>query len=360
MARSRLVLLVLCAWLWAASADAASIAILEPAGSSPALSEASFRLRGELSALGIEVQLLGRPTPRDAAALDARAWLERTAAARGIDAILDIVGESTPSAVDLWIFERSPPRSQVARVVVEPGAPNPSETLAIRAIEVLRSYFLEIDLAARARRRPGAEPPPEDPAAGPPPRNGDTVQPPGDRSSARSSDAAGRVGVELGAGVLTSLDGVGPALLPLLRLDWAARSWLVVEATLSGLGTRPTLATSVGTVEVAQSYGLFGLCYCPLSGSGPKPFFGLSAGALRTALDGRADLPERGHIVEQWSFLLDAGLGARLRLPDRYYATLTAHAQLAAPRVAIHAVDAEVGSTGRPNVLVNLTVGALL
>jgi hypothetical protein len=81
---------------------------------------------------------------------------------------------------------------------------------------------------------------------------------------------------------------------------------------------------------------------------------------LRTALDGRADAPADAHFIERWSFLVDGSLGARLRLPGRYHLTLAAHLQVATPYVAIHFVDMQVASSGRPNLGLSLTVGAWL
>jgi hypothetical protein len=319
---------------WVSVARAATVAILSAAGSSPALSEANNRLRGELSSLRLAVLPLRRPALEELGEVDARAWLERTAEARGIDAALEVLGESTPEAVDVWIFQRTPRRSQVARVELEPDTPNRSGALAIRAIEVLRSYLLEADLAAKSRARAPAT------------------------TSAASSES--RFGLELGAGLLTGLDGVGPAILPVLRSDWRLHPWLVAQATGSGFGTRPQLRAAAGTVRVAQSYGALGLCYCPASRAPLTPYFALAAGVSRTSLEGSADLPALGHSVDHWSLLLDAGLGARLRLSGRYYSTLTGHLQLAQPHVAIHAIDQELGSTGRPNLVANLLLGAWL
>lgn len=318
----------------ASVARAATVAILSGAASSPALSEANNRLRGELSSLRLTILLLRRPALDERGEVDGRAWLERTAEARGIDAALEVLGESTPEAVDVWIFQRSLPRSQVTRVELEPDTPNRAGALAIRAIEVLRSYLLEADLAAKGRARAPAT------------------------TSAANSES--RFGLELGAGLLTGLDGVGPAILPVLRSDWRLHHWLVVQATGSGFGTRPQLRAAVGTVRVAQSYGALGLCYCPASRAPLAPYFALAAGVSRTSLAGVADLPALGHAVDHWSLLLDAGLGARLRLSGRYYSTLTGHLQLAQPHVAIHAVDQELGSTGRPNLVANLLIGAWL
>jgi hypothetical protein len=47
-------------------------------------------------------------------------------------------------------------------------------------------------------------------------------------------------------------------------------------------------------------------------------------------------------------------------LVSRYYATLSGHVQVTQPRVAIHVVDEQVGSTGRPNLAANLMLGAWL
>ena len=319
---------------WASVARAATVAILSGAHSSAAVAEANNRLRGELSSLRLAILLLQRPALDELGDVDARAWLERTAEARGIDAALEVLGESAPEAVDVWIFQRSPRRSQVARVELEADTPNRAGALAIRAIEVLRSYLLEVDLPAKGRARQPA--------------------------SATAARRESRFGLELGAGLLTGLDGVGPAILPVLRSDWRLHPWLVLQATGSAFGTRPELRATAGTVRVAQGYGALGFCYCPASHAPLTPYLSLAAGVSRTSLEGLADYPARGHAVDHWSLLFDAGLGARLRLGGRYYSTLTGHLQLAQPHVAIHAVDQELGSAGRPNLVTNLMIGAWL
>lgn len=334
-----LIVLVGC---WTGSAHAASIAILRPAGSSVELGEALFRLQGELLALGLEVRIAERAKGAGGSERDVQAWFEQTAAAQDVDAVIDVVGETVPTAVEVWIGERGSRRYRMTRVVLDPNAENAAETLAIRAIEVLRSSFLEIDLSARARRRPAAEAPPRD-APEPPPEQ-----------------RAQRFGLEAGAALLTSLDGVGPALLPLARLDWALGSSLTAETTLAGFGTRPTLEGESGSARVAQQFGVLGLCYCSPSHAGVLPILGVAAGALRTSLSGRADAPERGHSIERWSLLVDAKFGARLGFPGGYHLTLASHLHWAEPYVAVHFVDAEVASTGRPNLLLSLTAGARL
>jgi hypothetical protein len=210
----------------------------------------------------------------------------------------------------------------------------------------LRSSFLEIDLVASERRSESMVKPPT------------VVLPLGEVNKPASHPE--RFGLEVGVAAVTSLDGVGPAILPIARFDWAVRSWLVVQAALAGLGTRATVATTAGNAQVAQDYGVLGGCYRFLSDRRLRPFFALSAGLLRTSVEGRADSPNQGHATEQWSFLLDGSLGAGLRLRDRFTLTVAAHAQMAEPYVAIHFVDTVVATSARPNLLLTLTIGAWL
>jgi len=341
VSRLRTLLIVALVSLSAGGAQAANIAILRPSSSAKAIAEALYRLQGELFALGLEVRVVASPAHRGTGAPDSRALLEELAFERQIDALIDVVGDTAPTSVDIWIFERSPRRSRVSRVVLPPDAPNAAETLAIRAIEVLRSNFVEIDLAARSRSDAVTPAPPSPPA----------------KEAPRGVD---HVGVAAGLAMLTSLDGVGPALLPIVHFDWAVSSWLVTQATVAGLGTRPKLETAAGSASVSQSYAVLGLCYCPLRGPGVRPLVSLSAGALHTSLDGEASAPETGHTVRQWSFLIDGSVGAQVRFDDRYYLTPAFHVQMAEPYVAVHFVDEQVATSGRPNLLGSLTFGAWL
>ena len=342
MGRVAFALLVVCVLLWGGQARGATVAILRASSAAPELSEALFRLQGELLAVGLAVVIAERPPDHDTRSADARAWFEQLATERGIDAIIDVVGERKPVAVDVWLCERSPRRLRVSRVVLEPGAQDPAATLAIHAIEVLRSSFLARDLAG------------EQPVRTPPrqaePRSELSVAPP----------LVSRFGIAVGAAALVSLDGVGVSVLPLARLDWAVRSWLALQLTGAGLGTRPRLETEAGSVQVAQQFGVFGLCACRAADTGFRPFAALGAGILRTALDGIATPPNVGHEVEHWAFLVHGSVGVTLNVPGRYYATLGLHVQLAEPYVAIHVVDAVVATTGRPDLLLALTAGAWL
>jgi hypothetical protein len=332
--------------LWAASANAGTVAIVQPPRPTPDLTETVSRLKGELISVGLEVRMIAPPANLSPDGAYSRPWVEKIAAEGGIDAVIDLVGDNAPVWVDVWVIEKTPRRIELWRVANEPNTANASERLAIRTIEVLRSSFLESDMSGKERHH--------EPIA----KSVIKAQPRAlpDESTRRPE----RIGLALGAAVLTSVDGVGPAILPVVHVDGKVRNWLGVNAELAGFGSRPTVATTAGNARVAQQYGIFGGSYRFHSDQGLSPFVALSAGALRTSVQGEADAPRQGQAATQWSFLLDASVGAGLRLPGRCYVSLAGHVQLAEPYVAIHFLDAIVATSGRPNLVLTLTVGAWL
>ena len=340
---SALLFSALFAWTW--SLHAANVVIVRPTSPSADVTEALSRIHGELLSIGLEVTLTDRPASRKRS--DSRSWVAQVATAGGARAVIDIIGEDGLVAVDIWIVKLPPGRFEVTRIAVEENIANPSERLALRTIEALRASLLEIDLAARQAR---GEPLPT-PSVPTITMAASGVAPTTERK---------RFAFEMGAAGLMSLDGVGPAFLPTVRVGWAARSWLVLQAALTGAGSRPTVSTTAGNARIAQQYGLLGTCLRFGSDRRSWPFLGLAAGLLHTSIAGQAGVGMEGHTMDRWSFLLDASVGAGLRLSSRYYLTLAAHVQVANPYVAIHLADVVGATTGRPNLLMTLTIGAWL
>jgi len=331
-----------CALFWARRAEAATVAILRPASDAAAIDEALFRLQGELLAVGLAVALTERPPTGETATPETQAWLEQAASERHIDAFIDVVGVSAPEAVDVWIFEREQRRLKASRVTLDANTPDRAATLAIRTIEVLRSNFLVLDLAPRPAPAPVA-----------------TTAPPA-REAPLPAPRRSRLGLEAGATTLMSFDGVATAVLPVVRFGWSLDSWFALEATGAGFGTRPSVETAAGSVEVAQYFALFGASAAVPTGTIVEPLFALSIGALGTTLDGRALPPNVAHDVTQWTAVADGSAGVRLRPSEGFFLTLAAHVQLTQPYVAIHFVDTVVATTGRPNLLLTFTLGAWL
>jgi hypothetical protein len=328
----------LLAWTW--PVHAATVAIVRPPSAAFDATETLTRLQGELLSVGLEVTLCDRPAARGWVGADSVTWLEQVAGEHGASAVIDMIGEEALVAVDVWVVKAQPRRFEVTRVAVEANTPNPSVRLALRAVEALRAGLLEVDWAARRRG--------DEPSAKP---HGEVAPP------ARQRE---RLGLEVGAVALMSLDGVGPAFLPLMRVGWAARSWLVVQAALAGAGTHPTVATTGGRARVAQQYAVLGACYRFRPDRRLWPFLALAGGVLHTSATGQTEVTTLGRTVDQWSLLLDGSLGAGLRLYRRTYLTLATHAHIAQPYVAIHIVDAVGATTGRPNLLLTLTLGVWL
>ena len=348
------ILLVSFACLWGARLDAATVMIVRSPSPSADLTETVSRLHGEMLSVGLAVTIAERPG-RGADGATARAWLERLAIDRGIDAAIDVIGDGRVQAADIWVFQPAPRPPQVTRVIAEQEVENAPARLAIRAIDLLRSLLIERDMAVVSRRaNPAATatamPPPAAPAA---------------TASVTSDDAlparAGvQIGFELGAAALASLGGVGPAILPLVRLDAAVSPRLGLQAEAAGFGTHPTVGAPGATARVAQQYALAGACICAPSMARLRLVMGLSAGALRTSADGEAAAPLQGHSVAQWSFVLEASAGVRLRLAKRAHLTAAVHVQVAEPYVDIRVVNAGPATSGRPNILVTFAVGEWL
>ena len=163
------------------------------------------------------------------------------------------------------------------------------------------SSLVEIDLAAKGARRSR--------------RTVTTVTQSPPRESADSTED---IDLQAGTVLLTSLDGVGPALMPSCEVGWTARSlmpsWLALQGALAGFGSRPTVTSGDRQRARRPAIRRARACSCAVGARALQPYVALSAGVLRTAIDGQADAPGDAHFIERWSFLLDASLGARLRL----------------------------------------------
>ncbi|MFO7180637.1 MAG: hypothetical protein DIU78_018195 [Pseudomonadota bacterium] len=335
--------------LWASPASAASVVVSRPANPSPELTEALIRLQGELRAVGIEVTTVDarREAPSRGERGAGQSVLERSP-----DARIEVVSDTETLALAVRVSEAGASTEEVTRVAVQKSRKDAAKTLAIRASEVLRSRLVELELAAVPKAVDSSVP-----AAASASVDVGVARAP---ETEPGRDGNERFGLALGAALLTSLDGVGPALLPLVRAEGRLHAWLVTQVTLAGLGSRPTLENDRGSASVAQSYGLLGLCYCPPSSAGISPFLSLAGGALRTALEGRANPPYQGHTTTEWSFLFEVGAGARLRLGGPLSVSLGAHLQLAEPYVSVNFADRTVASSGRPNLLFSASAGVWL
>lgn len=340
----RLAILVLVmAVAWAATARATTIGVLR-AGRPPSVtSEAMIRVVAELRALGLEPRMLDVPETVLSGSRGRGgppSYLQSVAVEQGVDGVIALPGAPTPTAVEVWAADGKG-RSVARRLSIDPSARQAPQTIAIRAIELLRSCLLEIDLLAGA-----------------PVVTADVARPPAlaldERSAPAEAAALPRFGVAVGALAMFTTDGVGPAVLPFLHADWQLTPIWFVRAALAGEGTRGLVEGQDGTARVGEDEILLGVGYAPFS-KRLRPVFALSAGALRTAVEGRAQAGYESHQLARWSFLVDGAAGLGLRLGARWELTAAAHLQAALPAPTIRFVGQDVATAAYPNILLGLT-----
>jgi hypothetical protein len=322
------------------------VVLVEPANPASAMGEALVRIRGELVSAGFDVHIVSVQAAEKPDG-ESRTWLERLAVHRGADAVVAMIGEREPDSVEVWVVDKVTGKSVVRRVPFRPLSARAPETLAIQAIELLRASFVEIELSVRGSPSEGAPAPPPE-----------VVRFVGMEGK---SERVERLGIEIGAAAVTGFDRLGPAVMPVLRLNWAIRPWLLAHATTAGLGTRASVKDVVGSARVAQQFFALGVSYRFREGKRVRPFLSLSSGLLHTSAEGETGSVEyEGQHPERWSLLFDGGLGLGLGLPDRWQLSLAAHAQMAQPYPAVRFADSVVATTSRPNLLLALTIGVWL
>jgi hypothetical protein len=312
--------------------------MVRPPSPSAAMMETLVRIGGELASVGFATEVVDAPADGQ----ESPGLLEMVATKFAADAVIALVGDAALDSVEVWVVDKVTGKAVVRTVPFEKTAEHGPERLAIRALELLRSSFLELDLASQDLQGRAA-----------PPAVVHFVD-------MQRRVAPERFSVEVGGTALMSVDGVGPAFLPLAILGWALGSELVLRASVAGLGTRPTVENQTGSAQVSQGYGLLGGYLRFRATERVQPFVALSAGALHVAVDGRPNGAYRARSAAQWSLLLDGAVGASVRLRDRFYLSVALEVQVAEPYVAIRFADVVVAKAGRPNVLLTTTVGAWL
>jgi hypothetical protein len=338
-------------------ANATTVAIVQPENPSPIIAETLVRLEGELRSVGFETAIIDVAREKDGHA--AAHGLEQIGSRWRVDAVVAVFGGAASGSVDLWVVNRMTGRTLERTATLEPGLGPSSRTLAIRALELLRSSMLELDLSLPARPPP-APTAPAAPAAAPAApaavraAHGDQLP------DSRGFLGRGRVGVELGGAVVASTAGLGPAFAPLMRIGWAPRPEWAATLVAAGLGTRPTVRSSTGSAEVSRDSALLVMRRRFRTDSRVRPLVSLGAGALRTTADGSADAPNQGHRITRWSLLLEAALGAELRLDEHFFLMGATQVQVAEPYLAVRLVDEDTATVGRPDLLLTLSLGAWL
>lgn len=198
-------------------------------------------------------------------------------------AVVATLGDPVPDSVEIRIVDPLTDKLVVRRMYFQPSSDVTAKTLAIRTLDLIRATFLELDLAPAPREpAPGQVPPPPLPAV--------AAQAP-----ARLPE---RVRVEVGATAIFDLDASMPTLVPIVRMSWALRPWLLPQLTAAGLGTRRTLGSNGASADLSQQFALLGASYRFRAALRLRPFLSLAGGGLHTSAQGQAangdDPPRNG------------------------------------------------------------------
>jgi hypothetical protein len=166
--------------------------------------------------------------------------------------------------------------------------------------------------------------------------------------------------VELGGVVLGSVEGVGPAILPVVRAEARFGGRWLGRLTLAGLGTRVRVSSAAAAADVAHSFGLIELALPFRANRRVQPFLSIGAGGLRVTADGRNSGPYQGKRDDLWAALVDAGAGLRVGLGERFQLAGEVHAQGAYPYPVIRFLGTTLAEEGRPTLVAGLSVIAWL
>ncbi|HVY38280.1 MAG TPA: hypothetical protein VHM31_10095 [Polyangia bacterium] len=313
------------------------VVLLRPPLADAVTSDATARVRGELTAAGFEVTVV----PQDPQ-LEIRAALETVG--RELDplatfAILRAPGGST---AEIWVCDRVAGKSVIQTVRLD-GAAAPAESravvLAVEAVELLKGSLAQHWLTSG---RPDVSPRPP-PALAPP-------------AVARAELPAGGAGpglwVEAALGRLDSAGEVTAAWQPIVRVGWGARGW-AARASAVGLGTDAQRQASSGTARIGQALAVLEIVREFRARARVRPFVSAGAGALRARVVGTGVGPYVGRAATSWSGLVTAGGGMSVRLLPHVALAVDAQIMVACPYTAVRLPSVEAANVAWPALLLS-------
>ncbi|HEX2661076.1 MAG TPA: hypothetical protein VHU40_22505 [Polyangia bacterium] len=326
---------------WSAPLRPGRIALLDPLGSSPTARQYLTRIRAELTAGGFDVAIVdagpGLLDPVSVAAV-----MQQQA---GTIATIALVGDPDRPGAELWILDRVGETAEVRRIPIPTAdEDHPPEVLAIRTIEVLKASALKV-LVEATRARPDA---------------GSATVAIASSSPTATEANPGVVALEAGLAMVANVSSLGPAAVPVGRVRARLGSSAFARLTLAGLGSRPRVATALGSASVAQNLGLAELVVALRPGARLRPTFSLGAGALYVQTDGEGVWPYRGLRQTRWAAALDAGIGLLASVNATLTLGFEIHALVALPHPTVRLYDVETGAVGFPAILASLTMMAWL
>jgi hypothetical protein len=327
-----------------ATADAGPVIVLQPTTASAALRRSLARIRNELSADQFHVILA-----ESSAATGPEAVIESAARDPAGGAVLALFGDPDTGVAELCVVERAGRRLAVRRVTVAVDDPERMpEALSTRALELLRATALELAIDSEGGRRPQAAPEPN--------RTIEAAAHP----AAPAAPADDAVAVDMGVGMLRSIDGPPPAVIPVGRIRVRVWRWLAARASVAGLGSRPRVDSRYGSATLSQSLALLELVGGLRSGKRVRLSASLGAGALNVSVAGIGAAPYQGRDSQRWSAAFAGGVGVAFAIGSRAALATEIQGVMAAPHPIVRFVDTPAATVGYPSLLLTMTLQVAL
>ncbi|MEM6993310.1 MAG: hypothetical protein AAF721_22550 [Myxococcota bacterium] len=293
------------------------------------------RLTAELSTVGFEVEVgQAESDGCDPDRLDARAVEREALAALCLDP------REQSAMIELWVVDRVTDKAVRRTLTVDMTSEGAAETVAIRAVELLRASLLEIE---SPKQPDPAEPPVESPPAPPIAEAGPAVRsiirPPRERFS-----------VALGGGVSASVGGLRAAAHVHGAFRWAPHRLAGLEVLFDGPAQGSTVTSNVGVARVYVGSGRVGARLTPVrAGAAVRPDLAAGLGAGFAVMQGlSATEGNAAQTVSVAAAVLYARAGVAVSLTSRLRLRLDAEGQLFQPRIAVVFNDFPVAHWGRP------------
>jgi len=317
-------------------AESMLVLVAKPANDATT-AEVVQRIRGELIADGFKVLLI-----EAVARADRVRALTGTSRAAGVAVAAGLFVEDDATSVELYLVDAVHGRILTRGIETRPHLPEQApEVLARRTVDLLRASLLDFLVetlqasAAEPRERPKPPPSPD------------------------MSDRAAKSGwvLEGGLGALASFEGLGPALLPLVRIRRLMSEAFHLRMTGAWLGTQPQVALpQVGTASVEQGLALVECVARPWRESRLRPLFAVGAGVYFVGVHGSGMPPYQDAHANGFAAAVDAGLGVGTPVASHLELVLELHALVTAPGLAVRFAGVDEARIGRPSLFSTITL----
>jgi len=319
--------IALCLVLLSAPAIAQRIVLLRPRGADPALSQAFGRLKGELMTYDFEVIVLDagdvEPTPRE---------LARAAEQARAVASVSLVRSEGLATADVWISDRVTGKTTM-RTIATAVDREASSVLAVRAVDLLRTSLREF---------PAGEAPPPDVVGATPER-----APPHVRAWAASPMARQPWSVEAAIVLQSTLSKLGSVYGPSVALGYNPSERLGVVLGFQGPLSGGSASSGGASVSLRNEQLFAEMRYRALAGARWSAEVMGAFGAHRLEVEGAAQPPYVGRSDSALAAFAAAGLGFELRLVENAALVASGRAVFIAPRPVVRMAGTEL-SYGRP------------